>query len=1184
MSSINFRAPKSSLVALFVLAGITANIVNLALAITAFSPTAQPVGYVAQLDATNYDLTSGTENVFRPEYETEFWSGNLYAYPVDSAGNINATAELWGGGAAIAIDAQNFDSGRRIVTMRTDGTKIPFRAPSLSTTQQTSLNTTIGAATYTYSQVIDFIRGDRTNEGALSNQMRLRKYVLGDIIHSRPFYVPDSTYPTIFVGANDGMLHAINTNTSTPEAGSERWAYIPSMLIPKLKALTAQPYVHNYFVDGPINIANTTNSGRVLVGALGSGARGLFSLDVTNLGLASEADLSGIIKWEIDGTTGKVNYSSSTPYQNLGYVYSTPLITKIMDGTIIKDVVIVGNGYNNGGDYRAHLYVINIADGSLIRDITVADSGSSSAPNGLMSTTAIDTNNDGLIEKVYAADLNGSLWRFDLTSTAPGNWTSSLLFTTLPAQPITASLAVAEHPRGGYIICFGTGSIFKETDLTDISDHYVYGIWDSGSGSVTADQLQTQVLTEKLWGTEKVRVATENPINWASQKGWKVKLLDATASTSTGERILGEGAFIENGRFYFSAFNPSASYVVPNTTTTVTGENWLMELDYLTGGVNSNNRPFLDMNGDLLLNDTDRVPYTSSDLLPLGAKAGDPNLTTAGIPVGRWISYGVQSQPILVQLRNLNTTLFNQNPNIAFPPQTVERGVAGGHFDIDNFMSDACTSSSGGKATGTITFNFRDRINPSSITVKVGGTVIASGNPDSYSERDMASWLRNEINNDSNDYTASRDSSSVIITANTSGASFNGTLSIIIVSSQGLGEDVSGMTGGVDIIGGSELNTSCSYDTHTHQYDDIYDKTGLDMLNASNTKYNLARHLASVDTPFKVLLMNQYLSPAASLHIGRNDYDPASSIGYIPVKSYLTSSNLVIAELPTYTLSSIGSLAINLPVNAFDTKDWWGGSTPDMRVGLHPTKYSCVWSDSDSNGRADLYNSVIPPTNGVDGPGTLSSTEGARHNGALTVQIIKADTPQVAIEENVPGRPEYGWRVKSNYFSNVLAEYSIYWHHPNGMCYHDDASKSWATSTNWNTPELMNQSGWTKMPPIDTAPTSSSVNKEPARGSTDPKLGSLNASCALPSSNISVSGNTTVTTFTCVVSGVSTFIYKISRTINPDGSVTILTELADGTKTTETIANPEGSQKRGGDERGSQARTGRISWHELLRD
>ena len=60
-------------------------------------------------------------------------------------------------------------------------------------------------------------------------------------------------------------------------------------------------------------------------------------------------------------------------------------------------------------------------------------------------------------------------------------------------------------------------------------------------------------------------------------------------------------------------------------------------------------------------------------------------------------------------------------------------------------------------------------------------------------------------------------------------------------------------------------------------------------------------------------------------------------------------------------------------------------------------------------------------------------------NGALTIQIIKATTPDSAIKLENAAYPAMGYRLKSDATSqsNQLAQYTMFWHHPNGKCYGD---------------------------------------------------------------------------------------------------------------------------------------------------
>ena len=1254
---------------LFALLGILLVAIKLSWAIAVFTPDAQPVGYVAQDEVTNTNLTGGGETLFRTEYKTDYWGGNLFAYSVNAEGTVvTSGGDRWTNGAKDHIDAQA--AGTRLIATMSDaanagtGIGVPFQFASLSATQKTSLAATINTISYTGTQVVDFLRGARTNES--STAMRQRSTVLGDIIHSRPYYVADATNPTVFVGSNDGMLHAINADFSlnagviNTNSGKERWAYVPSMLINKLKKLvyspsdTTTPFVHNYFVDGQINVATLSTGNRILVGGLGAGGKGLYALNITGstgLTATTEAGVASKALWEITPTT--VNYATSTSYANLGYTYGTPIITKINNGGTALDVVIVGNGYNEAANGESYLYVINATTGALVRAIQAGTAGTANA-NGLSSPVAVDTDNDGYADRVYAGDLNGTMWKFDLSSITPGSWSVSALLVTSPAQSITTTPGVALHPNGGYMINFATGKALSGTygvynqgtsawttastgDLADTAVHYAYGVWDGAPAANTA--LLGQTISERSFTNvstatgvstvTRVRRVTNNIACWTAStdascatvtplnKGWKVPL-------PAGERVIGEGSFTENGRFYFSSFNPTVvPYQVPGTTTNVFGENWLMELNYLTGG--SNTTPFLDMDSNLLLNDADRIKYTSSDSsIPATCNLSTPAIAISdacaitspnenGIPVGKWLSNGVQSQPILVTLEALNTTLFNQNPDVIFPPNTSNvRGVAGGHFDVDIYYgaTNNCSNLDGGAGArasgGEIDFTYRNNKIVSNFSITINGVeILSANNPGTQGKSNLESWVVSNINSAAAaNYTFTINNNRINIAAINVGTSFNASTANIVVSATGLTSSdytEAAITGGLDATAVStNSNTTCTMTRHVHEYDDLYDKTGVNMLNASNNSFNLSNAIPSTTTNFKVLLMNQYLSPALSLHIGNNTYAPQSAAGYVLVKNYQTAANLNTAAnwaaVPSYNRSNVGSLALNMPVDAFTVKDWWGGATADSRVGLHPDSPQCVFDGPLSGGSvyADMYNPADPPANGTNGRATPANT-GARHNGALTVQIIKDTTPASSIEENVTGRPEYGYRVKhADFFQYVLVEYNIYWHHPRRVCY-DDSTTVWyngltggnglasAASGAWNTiAALMVGTGWTKNPPEDTS--ALTVAQTPGAGSTDPKLGSLGSTGTLVSSVPTVSGNVTTTVDT-YIDGV---VITTTRTANNDGTVTITkrTVAADGTvtTTTETIANASGNVKTGGDEKGLQARTGRISWHELIRD
>ncbi len=1554
-----------------------------AFAITAFTPQTQPIGSVGQEVVTNGTLTSGTETLFRTEYEKEFWGGNIYAFPISATGVVNTAAERWSGGAAVHISAQNFSTGRFIGTLKDDGTKVPFISPNLSAAQQTALTITVNNTAYTSAQIVNYLRGDHSLESSVTLRQRLTRQgsstlptALGDIIHSKIYYLADATNPTIFVGANDGMMHAIDASNG---GGDERWAYVPSMLQSKMKNLANYPYVHDYFVDGQIAVGTANISGatcvvsgscRILAGGLGAGGKGLYALNIdgaTGLTASTDQQAADKILWEITPTQLKYASPSNTPtitsntnYSNLGYSYGTPQIKNVnVNGTLLK-AVLIGNGYNNGGinsdgtayqgDYQAYLYVINAATGALIRAIkadstatnttgTTVTNGTAASPNGLFNILAFDSSNRGYIDRVYAGDLNGAMWRFDLSSATPASWTASVLQVTSPKQPITATPAAMPHPSGmGFMINFGSGSIFSGTqpttgtgatgDLGDTSTFYVYGIWDGAP--VTNTTLTSPVLSERCYNTAgtpsalpcpdtqtRVRRVTSATPNWAAggNKGWKVAL------PIGGERVIGEGSFISSGRYYFTTYNPTISYLVPTTSTYIWGENWQMALESITGGSVD---PFMDLNNDSVITSDDRIKYTASDAAVIsGAQTVNTPILTPnvdGIEVGKWVARGVQSQPALVKLTSLFTTLFNVNPDVTFPaPPPVGTGVNGGHFDEDIYFG-AVTASRQATATLTIgstgsalpatlggirvdpdgllivpalttsdllsgtatatnattiknnlipgsgytvsgsgstitftapvgasyngktltvlagtsqalvtgvyasssfTFTNSAAINPTGVNISVNGTnIMTQSTPGStMTSSQLASWVA--AHSSLSGYNITANSSTVTITATTaatstydissltvnaatasastitgtpsytngvtpvtavtgvtgvyptalvtiSGTTDNtnpgsviaadlsgpasvkvgsnvakstainigknisasntrsaivtaiGTAGIIdaysgrnaitptcagasssttvfclvdtstytngasvsigtrsLASSQTFSATttsggvtpvtaVAGVTGvaasasftfnnataltptvfavtvngtnimtastpgsamsstqlaawvaanssltgytisassstvtirstttpGVNISsivvsgsvpvvtyststpvagvtavttgwsnlapalsttsfsGGADGSTAgdtctstCQKDTHVHQYDKIYDVTGVNMLNASTTNFNLSRAIPNINQNFKVIMHNQYLNPAVKINIGRLDFVYNVDYGYTSVKNYTTSATLDLATLPTYNQNPastgdgfttgpkyIGSLAINMPVNALSSLNWWGNG--DVRPGLIPTTPGCVYNAAGSND-GNMYQPVKAPANNPatgyppDGPGTngWSSTSptttpatavGVRHGGALTVQIIKDITPNSAIELNDHlGRPEYGWRVRSSSFSTyVLDEYNTYWHHPTSGCFND--------------------STWSKNPGADNG-TSAAQTK--AAGSTDPHIGNLSGTGGSGGNvcNVSITGDTTVINY---VDGSQDVIQRI---VNANMTVTTTT-------------------------------------------
>ena len=583
--------------------------------------------------ASSVALNSGSYNAGSAIYQAKFnsadWTGNLLAFPILDNGALSAIA-TWE--AATQVKNQNWNTQRNVLTYKPSAglglRGIPFRWPAapgaptsteLDVSQSTALNLNAAAVNDGNGQARhQYLRGDASLEtrncGACALQFRNRNATpLGDIINSSPYYVgaPNfgyyddmepvayssfvSTYlsrdKVIYAGANDGMLHAINAAT-----GDEMFAYVPSAVFSGLSRLTDLNYTHRYSVDGSPTVGDVFYNGgwhSLLVSGMRTGAKGLFALDVTNPANFSEAGAAGIVRWEFTDP-------------DMGYVFGQPLIVKTNNG---RWSVVVSGGYNTGNaSGHAFLFIIDAETGALIRKIDTG-AGVAGSPNGLSPAAAIDTNGDGVADLVYAGDLDGNLWKFDLSLGAAASWglgNAGLPLFTTAGQSITGRPDITRFPSGGFLVVFGTGRYIADADNTTLTVQTEYAIRDkniAGGATVTLAQLQEQTVQQLVNGangknyrisTHAVGPATDGAVvgdntitraNYLGTKmGWYMNL------PVSGERATGNARF-RGGRIIFTTIIPNVS-----DPCSYGGTSWLMELDAITG--NRFDTPTFDTNGD----------------------------------------------------------------------------------------------------------------------------------------------------------------------------------------------------------------------------------------------------------------------------------------------------------------------------------------------------------------------------------------------------------------------------------------------------------------------------------------------------------------------------------------------------------------------------------------------------------
>ncbi|EOF8841969.1 PilC family type IV pilus tip adhesin, partial [Neisseria gonorrhoeae] len=366
---------------------------------------------------------------------------------------------------------------------------------------------------------------------------------LGDIVNS----------PIVAVGgylataANDGMVHIFKKNGGSDERSYNlKLSYIPgtmerkdienqdSTLAKELRAFAEKGYVGDrYGVDGGFVLRRITDDQDrekhfFMFGAMGLGGRGAYALDLTKI---DSSNLTGVSMFDVQNDKNNNNNKNDNNRVELGYTVGTPQIGKTRSG---KYAAFLASGYAakdiGSGDNKTALYVYDLGNGSgsLIKKIEVKD-----GKGGLSSPTLVDKDLDGIVDIAYAGDRGGNMYRFDLSSDKPSEWTVRTIFQG--TKPITSAPAVSRLADKRVVI-FGTGSDLTEDDVLDTKEQYIYGIFDDdkGTGTVkvtvqngTAGGLLEQTLTKE---NNTLFLSNNKASGGSADKGWVVKLRE-------GERV-----------------------------------------------------------------------------------------------------------------------------------------------------------------------------------------------------------------------------------------------------------------------------------------------------------------------------------------------------------------------------------------------------------------------------------------------------------------------------------------------------------------------------------------------------------------------------------------------------------------------------------------------------------------------
>lgn len=553
-------------------------------------------GSFSNVSANSTTLDANTK-VFQARYVSGVWTGDVAAYAATSSGTSGTAS--WHANTGIPT------TGRKVFT--SDGTQALAFPASATQAQLDALVRTGNASNYpvTKEDNAAYIAGTRSLEASQGGNLRNRSTLLGDIVSSSPAYVSETD--TLYVGANDGMLHAIDASN-----GSELFGFIPGGINwSDLGTLSRQDYSHRYFVDGPVVVSSRTQTPNhnILVGALGKGGKGLFALDVTTPSTFGTASY----KWEIRGTDNDV-----------GLIQGKPIIAKLNSNVT---ALIVSNGVNSTNGH-AVLLVYNLDTGELIKRI---DTGVGSAvtddpsSNGLSAPVAWDADGNGTVDYVYAGDMLGNVWKFNLGATTPATWSvansGNPIFVashtnsdgTVVRQPITGGMTIAMHPKNFKTwLFFGTGRLMTAGDMTNLAVQSMYGIVDDGTALVrdgtNANLTKRDIIAVDTSSGKGVRAFQPKAALPNDSKGWYIDLVTPPNATAEGERIVSDAQLVGDV-LVTSSIIPQASACDPN------GRGYLNALDAFSG--TSTGPSLFDLNGNGVY--TDETITSGGDKVPIGS-------------------------------------------------------------------------------------------------------------------------------------------------------------------------------------------------------------------------------------------------------------------------------------------------------------------------------------------------------------------------------------------------------------------------------------------------------------------------------------------------------------------------------------------------------------------------------------
>ena len=570
--------------------------------VSALTELAKPVLPKARsFSAPSFSVDSATnlavgDFVYVPMFDRrgDVWPGNLKKYKLvdgdlkssdgvtsalDSNGQIlNDSIDYWS--AAAGVDsvtsggaANQINPTTRVI--KTDNASGLINLDDSIANQAFGLDSTQDALK---TDLVKYIRGFNADDTPRNH--------MGSIIHSIPVqleYADGSKL--IFVGTNEGYLHAINDSD-----GSEAYAYMPRKLLRNIKrqysgSSALDGYI--YGVDSPITVWIDESSSPEKNGILDAGEQAYLFFGLRRGGKAYYAlnvtdPASPSLAWKLTNNTANRPELSA-----LGHTWSQPVMSKLKwgDYDAPRDVIIFGGGYNenkNGKEKAGgnRVFIVDAKTGERVWDSLIAENASL-VYGGTLSNAipgkirALDVDRNGSVDRLYFADTGANIWRVDLnagnfsgTPADAGDVTKAKIFkfASLGGNGKRNNRKFFEEPdiaifksAGKLVTSIAIGSGDRTNPLeTKVKNHF-YALYDKSV--LSPPEITRAAIT--LSDLEKLPVTTADT-SAADYVGWY-----KTLNTSAGEKVLATSVTYRNKVFFTTLSVTSVAYNVcaPSSST-----------------------------------------------------------------------------------------------------------------------------------------------------------------------------------------------------------------------------------------------------------------------------------------------------------------------------------------------------------------------------------------------------------------------------------------------------------------------------------------------------------------------------------------------------------------------------------------------------------------------------------------